>query len=206
MTGVADDVQRLRSFVAVPLPAEVQQQVLGAARRLATDLPDVKWSAKVENLHVTVRFLGDVAMSLLPALAEALVDASAAHPAFPIALRGFGAFPDARRANTLWVGVEDGEGQLGRVVESVEGAFERLGVAREKRPFHPHVTVGRCKGGVDARRVLDGWRGHHFGTVAVTALHLYESRLGGGGSTYVLRGRAPLAQGATVPRAAATPL
>ena len=186
------DGQRLRSFVAVPLPAEVQQGLLQAARGLAGELPAVKWSAKAENLHITVRFLGDVASALLPGLAQALVEACAAHPVFSLALRGWGAFPDARHASTLWAGVDDGEGRLARVVDAVEGAFGRLGIVRERRPFHPHVTVGRCKGGVDARRALDGWRGHHFGTVAVTALHLYESRLGGGGSTYFLRGRAPL--------------
>lgn len=198
----SDGTERLRSFVAVPLPAELQLQMLDAAHGLAAELPAVKWSTKVENLHITVRFLGDVAAPMLPVLTEALVEASASHPPFPIALRGFGAFPDEWQANTLWAGVDDGEGRLARVVASVEGAFERLGVARERRPFHPHVTVGRCKGGVDARRALDGWRGHQFGTVAVTALQLYESRLGGGGSTYVLRGRAPLAAG----RAASTAL
>jgi len=192
VTASGDAVQRLRSFVAVPLPAEVQQRMLDAARSLAAELPAVKWSAKVENLHITVRFLGDVAAPMLPTLAQALVEATAPHRAFPLALRGLGAFPDASHASTLWAGVDDGEGRLARVVDSVEGAFGRLGVAREPRPFHPHVTVGRCKGGVDARRALDGWRGHHFGTVAVTALHLYESRLGGGGSTYFLRGQAPL--------------
>lgn len=193
MTG--DDVQRLRSFVAVPLPAELQQQLLDGARSLAAELPAVKWSAKVENLHLTVRFLGDVSLSTLSVLAEALSEASSGHPTFALALHGLGAFPDAQHANTFWAGIDDGEGQLARVVDLVEGAFERLGVARERRPFHPHVTVGRCKAGVDARRALEGWRGHHFGTVAVTALHLYESRLGGGGSTYVLRCRAPLAAG-----------
>ena len=189
---MAGDVQRLRSFVAVPLPSDLQQRLLDAAHDLAAELPTVKWSAKVENLHITVRFLGDVAVPLVPLLAQALVEATATQRAFPLALRELGAFPDAGHATTLWAGVDDAEGRLARVVDSVEAAFGRLGVARERRPFHPHVTVGRCKGGVDARRALDGWRGHHFGTVAVTALHLYESRLGGGGSTYFLRGRAPL--------------
>lgn len=191
MTG--DDVQRLRSFVAVPLPAELQQQLLDGARSLAAELPAVKWSAKVQNLHLTVRFLGDVSVPMLSVLAGALIEVGAAHPEFALALRGVGAFPDAQHANTLWVGVEDGEGRLARVADSVEAAFERLGMPRERRPFHPHVTVGRCKAGVDARRALVGWRRHLFGTVAVSALHLYESRLGGAGSTYTLRGRAPLA-------------
>ena len=195
----SDGVERLRSFVAVPLPPEVQANVLQAARGLGAELPAVKWSSKVENLHITLRFLGDVPVEGLVALAAALVETSAAHQAFAVSVQGLGAFPDARRAATLWAGVTDGEGRLGRGAEDVERIVERLGLAGEKqkeaRPFHPHVTVGRCKGGVDARPVLDGWRAHHFGTVAVTALHLYESRLGGGGSTYVLRGRAPLGAG-----------
>ena len=197
MTMAGDGVERLRSFVAVPLPAQVQADVLQVARGLGHELPAVKWSGKVENLHITLRFLGNVPLDGVKALAQGLVEACAGYETFSVTLQGFGAFPDLRHASTLWAGVEDGEGRLGRVAAEVERVVERLGLGKEKeaRSFHPHVTVGRCKGGVDARRALDGWRGHRFGRVAVTAVHLYESQLGGGGSTYVLRGRAPLAGG-----------
>ena len=204
----SDGVQRLRSFVAVPLPAGMQADLMATARGLGAALPEVKWSAKVQNLHITMRFLGNVPVDGLLALAAALEDAVAAHEAFPVSLRGFGAFPDARKATTVWAGVEDGEGRLERVAVAVEQVVERLGLAKEKRRgmqkgmqdrlFRPHVTVGRCKGGVDARRALEPWRAHSFGTLTVAALHLYESQLGGEGSTYVLRGRAPLAAGRAV--------
>jgi 2'-5' RNA ligase len=76
----------------------------------------------------------------------------------------------------------------------VEGLGERYGFAREQRTFTGHVTVGRSKGrGVDARAALEAFVGRTFGGTNVEEVHLYESRLGGEGSTYVLRSRAALA-------------
>jgi 2'-5' RNA ligase len=186
--------KRVRSFVALPLPSVIQAQVLAAATGLATDLPHVKWSLKAENLHVTVKFLGPVAAGRLKVLADALADEMRTRDVVEVALRGFGAFPAADHATTIWAGVDDPEGRLGAVALSVERIVQRmgLGVAPERRAFRPHVTVGRCKSGVDARRALEPWREHVFGTATVAALHVYESRLGPGGSSYVLHGRAPL--------------
>jgi 2'-5' RNA ligase len=80
------------------------------------------------------------------------------------------------------------------VAEVVEGVGERFGFAREQRAFTGHVTVGRSKGrGVDARTALDAFAGRDFGATTVDEVHLYESQLGGDGSTYVLRSRAALA-------------
>lgn len=194
--GDASD-RRVRSFVAVPLPSAIQTDVLAAATGLAVELPAVKWSLKAENLHVTVKFLGPVVAERMKALADALADELARRDVLDVALRGFGAFPSASDATTIWAGVDDPDGRLGAVASSVERVVQRidLGVAPEARAFRPHVTVGRCKRGVDARRVLDPWRDHLFGTTTVAALHIYESRLGRGGSTYVLRGRVPLGTG-----------
>jgi 2'-5' RNA ligase len=192
--GAGEAIQRkIRAFVAVPLPANVQADVLGAAVGLAAVLPDVKWSQKVENLHVTLKFLGNVAPPQLEALAAALTEQTLRRAAFPVTVRGFGAFPDPQHATTIWAGVEDEAGGLAEVAASVDSAAMRLGLTNPRRSFCPHVTVGRCKRGVDVRGAFERWRTHAFGTLTVTALHVYESRLGGAGSTYVLRGRAPLA-------------
>jgi 2'-5' RNA ligase len=186
--------RRVRSFVAVPLPPVIQAGVLAAATGLAVELPDVRWSLVAENLHVTVKFLGQVAAGRLKALADALAAELAPRDVLEVGLRGFGAFPSADDATTIWAGVEDPDGRLGAVALTVERVVQQmgLGVPPERRTFRPHVTVGRCKRGVDARRALDPWRDHIFGTATVAALHVYESRLGAAGSTYVLHGRAPL--------------
>jgi len=186
--------ETVRSFVAVPLPDAIQASIFAAAQELAPALHDVKWSRKVENLHITVKFLGPVADERLPEIGAALAGALGGLPRFVIALRGMGAFPSARKANVVWAGVEDATRGLSAVADAVEGVGERFGFAREQRTFTGHVTVGRCKGrGVDARRALDAFAGRAFGATTIGEVHIYESRLGGEGSTYVLRSRAALA-------------
>lgn len=187
----------VRSFVAVPLPAAVQQAVFGIAGELAGALPGVRWSRKVENIHVTVKFLGNVDEARLAAFGADLDAAVAALPAFPIAVRGVGAFPSSRRANVIWAGIDDPTGGLQRAAALVEAVAAKEGVGeRETRPFRAHVTVGRAKAPVDARSSVAGLDDRRFGAATVDALAVYESRLGGGpdhrGSTYVLRHRAAL--------------
>lgn len=188
----------VRSFVAIPLPVAVQQAVFGLADELAAVLPGVRWSRKVENMHVTVKFLGNVEEDRLAAFGADLGAALAVVPTFEVEVRGVGAFPSARRANVIWAGIDDAGGGLQRAAGLVEAMAVKDGLGeRETRPFRAHVTVGRAKAAVDARAALAGLEQRRFGVAAVDAIHVYESRLGGGpenaGSTYILRHRAALA-------------
>ncbi|MES1207141.1 MAG: RNA 2',3'-cyclic phosphodiesterase, partial [Pseudomonadota bacterium] len=171
----------VRSFVAVPLPAAVQQAVFGVAAELAPALPGVRWSRKVENLHVTVKFLGDVDPAKLAAFGADLQAALATLPTFDITVRGMGAFPSARRANVIWAGIDDPTRSLQKAAALVEAAAASVGVGeRETRPFRGHVTVGRAKAAVDAGPPLSRLGARAFGVATVDALHVYESQLGGG--------------------------
>jgi 2'-5' RNA ligase len=203
MTGVTS--KPVRSFVAVPLPVAVQEAVFAVADRLANALPGVRWSRKVENMHVTMKFLGGVQEDRLAVFGADLEVALRTFPAFEIAVRGMGAFPSLGRANVIWAGIEDPTGGLKRAAAVVETVAARARVGEpERRPFRAHVTVGRAKAPVDARAPLSGLGEHRFGVATVDALHVYESQLGGGphndqtrdpraGSTYVLRHRAAFA-------------
>jgi RNA 2',3'-cyclic 3'-phosphodiesterase len=191
--------ETVRSFVAVPLPEDVQRRIAAAAAELARELPQsgIKWSRKVENLHITVKFLGQVDGDKLAALSAELATALAPLPRFRLEVRGMGAFSSPRRAHVIWAGADDIEGGLAAVAAVVEDVCERLGFERERRTFTGHVTVGRAKerGGVDVRAALDAFAGRNdqsFGGTTVGEVHVYESRLGGEGSTYVLRSRAAL--------------
>src|SRR6185312_6170427 len=84
----AQAMTAVRSFVAVPLPSTVQQAVFGIAGELAGALPGVRWSRKVENMHITMKFLGNVDEARLAAFGADLQAALVAVPAFPIAVRG----------------------------------------------------------------------------------------------------------------------
>jgi 2'-5' RNA ligase len=186
----------VRSFIAVPLPDDVRAQILALPPRLADVLPNVRWQSKRENLHVTLKFLGNVAEETLGALATALEDELGSVTKFGIRVRGLSAFPSESKANIFWVGIDDLSGGLAVVAEIAETTAARFGFAREERSWRPHITIGRNGRGVDARRALRGLADETLGSTTVDEIHVYESQLGGGpenkGSTYVLRSRARL--------------
>ncbi|HVZ87165.1 MAG TPA: RNA 2',3'-cyclic phosphodiesterase [Polyangia bacterium] len=208
MTGTPA-TRPLRSFVAVALPEEVRARVFAAAGEMATSLPPaVRWTRKIENLHVTVKFLGPVEEERLASFGAALSASFASTPPFDITVRGMGAFPSARHANVLWAGVDDASGRLAATAAIIEAAAARLRIGEPSillqnpwtgseppalrsdgqspssrhanRPFRAHVTVGRSKVAVDARAALAAMSDRLFGDVPVGAFCVYESQLGGG--------------------------
>jgi 2'-5' RNA ligase len=190
----------IRSFVAVPLPPELQAHIMAAVQELAREpeLQTVRWSRKAENLHVTIKFLGGVAEPKLAAFGSALQAALASMARFRLGVHGIGAFPSVRRANVLWAGVTDKAGELERIASIVEEIAARIGVGEPAaRRFQAHVTVGRAKVPVDASAPIGRVATSRFGVAYVHTIHVYESQLGGGpdhrGSTYFVRHRAVLA-------------
>lgn len=135
----------MRLFVAVTPPPEVRQAALERAR-------NVSWKGLIRwvpprNVHLTLKFLGETPEETVPQLEAALEQVCTGHGAFDLALEGVGAFPSAGKARTLWVGAGQGSDSLTALAEDVEDALQGLGFEREKRPFHPHATVGRAKYG-----------------------------------------------------------
>ena len=128
----------IRLFVALEVPAEHRLQL----RRLQGDLPNVRWIPP-ENLHITLRFLGEVSESVATELDEelALIEADA----FEARLRGVGRFESRGSARALWAGVELTP-LLAALRARVEAAAVHAGLAPERRKFHPHVTLARLNG------------------------------------------------------------
>lgn len=134
----------VRAFLALPLTAEGRDEVdraLDPLRRLGEP---VRW-VPAENLHVTLRFFGDIDPGLRARLEECLAAAAARVPPFPWSLGGPGAFPNLRSARVLWVGASEGESSVTALAAAVEESLGGLGFESEKR-FHAHITVGRTKG------------------------------------------------------------
>jgi 2'-5' RNA ligase len=134
----------VRAFVAVFPPLEVRQEALAVARRLP--LGDrVRW-IRPENVHLTLKFLGDVREEALDSICAALGEACAGYAPFDVGLMGLGAFPSARRARILWAGTSMGSDRLRSVAADVDAALVPLGFESEKRPYTPHMTLGRVRG------------------------------------------------------------
>ena len=139
----------MRAFIAVFPPPEIQAaaiaQALETVQRLGECASDrVRW-VRPENVHLTLKFLGNVRKEILGDLCAALEEACAGHAPFDVALVGFGAFPSAQRARILWAGVGVGSDQLRALATDLQDTLAPLGFEREERAFTPHLTLGRLR-------------------------------------------------------------
>jgi 2'-5' RNA ligase len=134
----------VRTFVAVFPPPAIREALFRAAR----DLPASKAFRLIgpEKLHLTLKFLGNVAEDDLSRVAQALEPLRGRHEPFEVSISGFGAFPSERKARILWAGVGEGSEPLRAVALSVEDLLEPAGFGREQRPYVPHLTLGRARG------------------------------------------------------------
>lgn len=188
----------LRLFIAISLPPSIVRNLEGILKELKLRLPgrSVRW-VPAGNIHLTLKFLGDVSSARLESLAQTLGAEALRHPSFEIGVSGLGCFPSASRPRVLWVGVQAPDG-LAVLQRSVDAQLQRSGYPPEERPFSPHLTLGRI--GRDAgpedfqriRAVLSAYQPQPLGVCRVEAVHIYRSDLQPGGAVYTRLSSAPL--------------
>jgi 2'-5' RNA ligase len=143
-----------RTFIAIELPTDVRKRVLKHIDQLRVKLPDVRasWSRE-DNLHLTLKFLGDVPVEHIPKLSDAVARAAHQIPSFKIMLSECGCFPPRGRPNVLWIGVQ------GDVLFHSHSAIEKecaaAGFPPEARPYHPHLTIARLRKPQGARSLAE---------------------------------------------------
>jgi len=187
----------VRLFLAVfPPPAarEAAHAAGQALRRAGQAAASVSW-VKAENLHYTLRFLGEVGEDGARRAAEAATAAAAAVPAFDARLGGLGAFPNPPRARVLWIGLSEGAEALTALAQALDRALKPRGFGAPDHPFSPHLTLGRVRdaGGnwSEALGLTPAPEGTHA-RFAVDRLCVVESTLSPRGSIYTVRVEAPL--------------
>jgi RNA 2',3'-cyclic 3'-phosphodiesterase len=146
------------------------------------------------RMHVTVRFIGQVSAQAVAGIENALAPSISIAP-FELACGRLVVFPDARRPRVIACGISRGGTEAARVETVVSDRLEPLGVARETRPYHPHVTLARVRdvGALRTEPLFDGLDDFELGSTHVEAITLFESRLSPKGSTYTPLMRTPLA-------------
>lgn len=191
----------LRTFIAVDIPSplqhSIQQKTASLRQALGTSL--VRWVA-VENLHLTLKFLGDVSSASIDMLAPMLrAEADLIH-VFDMQVSGLGTFPGLKRPRVLFIGIQAPAG-LEALARGIESACARLGYeadAKGKRDFSPHLTIGRVRQDLPPesqqkiRAVLAATAIDSLGTARVDSVHLYKSELKPTGSAYTKLYSAPL--------------
>lgn len=143
----------MRLFIALPLPEEIKKYLGEIIDELRPSGQSVRW-VKPENIHLTVRFLGETDENTVPKLTSLLDKVAAEFSASQLQLGRLGAFPNFRRPNVFWVGLEGDSSELTKMARQVELGVRTLRFEREKKGFRPHLTLGRVKRGRDVRPVV----------------------------------------------------
>ncbi|MGE5560322.1 MAG: RNA 2',3'-cyclic phosphodiesterase [Chloroflexota bacterium] len=180
----------IRSFLALDVPASVRASLAAVTARLASSEADVKW-VETRNLHLTVKFLGDVPPERLPRLQESMTELAAAQTPFQLTISGLGAFPSLTEPNVIWAGLAAGTSELTALWKRVEEHCARIGFARERKPFSPHLTLGRQRSAYRQTALTEAIRAAadtSFGVVPVSGMTLYRSDLRPTGPVYTVQG------------------
>lgn len=180
----------MRLFVAVDLPAFVRERLATLIAALRREVTGPRW-VRVEGIHLTLKFLGEVAVADLPRLREALTAvADGSGRGFQVFVEGLGQFPERGRPRVLWIGLREQSGALASLHGRVEAAVSDAGmpgIKSEQRPFHPHLTLARIgeeRTSIPIRGLVEAHRAESLGGFDVTAVTLFQSQLGPGGARY----------------------
>ncbi|HOA72720.1 MAG TPA: RNA 2',3'-cyclic phosphodiesterase [Phycisphaerae bacterium] len=185
----------MRCFVAIELPdtvrnrlAELQTQLHGLDRT-------IRWT-RPEQIHITIKFLGEVPDADVPQVCTSVTRTAARMPAIPLTVRGLGVFPPRGLTRIVWAGIDGPPAGLVACYGACEQALAELGFAPETRVFKPHLTLGRARdprGARDVPRALEPFADFTAGSFTASQLVVFQSVLCRTGPTYTALARADLA-------------
>lgn len=180
-------MQEWRMFCAAELPDRVRVRLEDHIQRLRNDVPEVaaSWS-RVENVHLTLKFFGNVALDRIEAISAAASRTVQEFSGFRISVGNTGVFPRPSRAQVLWIGVDDPSGKLSALQAKFEEECAAEGFPKEDRAFRPHLTIARLRKPEGARRLAEAHLSMKFESIPVTLTELivFRSKLSSKGSRY----------------------
>lgn len=187
--------ERWRTFCAVELPRELKERLLEHVVKLRALVPEAKasWSRDT-NIHLTLKFLGEIRKASVADLGTAVTNAVNGIPPFRILVSDAGVFPNRRDPRVLWIGVLDPEAQLENLHSRLENECEQKGFPRESRRFHPHLTLARLRSQRRARELARAHEELKFDAeeVTVSEVLIIRSELNSSGSKYTTISKHPL--------------
>jgi len=188
----------LRTFIAIDIPTAIQKSIqlqINDLRKIIGDSP-VRW-VPVQNIHLTIKFLGDVSPADVDILTQIIPTEANSRPAFDIDINGLGSFPNSKRARVLLIRIQ-APAELDALQAGIESACRKVGFKPESRHFNPHLTIGRVRRGVSSldqmkiHKALNEVKIDSLGIARVDSVHLYKSELKPSGAVYTKLFSAPL--------------
>ena len=189
---------QIRAFIAIDLPQPIQDSIEKQTARLQKTLGDqiIRWTS-IQNMHLTLKFLGNIPASHVDFLKQMLTQTADSHSAFDLQIGGIGSFPNGKMPRILWLGVQP-PAVLTSLQKNVEDGASRLGYEKEARAFSPHLTLGRVRQNIHPddlqkiRLALENFQLGKIDPARVDSVHLYQSDLNSEGSIYTKLFSVPL--------------
>jgi 2'-5' RNA ligase len=174
----------MRVFIALDIAGPIRQSITEYVNRVRGLAPDARW-AKPESLHVTLKFIGEASDTRVQEIKNALATVQTAP--FATKFQDVGFFPNPKSPRVFWIGMSTGEA-LPQLAVAVDAALVKVGIAREEKPYRPHLTLARASSGPDAKHQLQplvhAEAPPQFGTMMAREFWLYRSEPQRGGSRY----------------------
>lgn len=169
----------IRSFIAIELDSHLQARLQEIQEQLKPLGADVKW-VEPQNIHLTLRFLGDLNPKRLKEITKGLPEFLRGTPPFLIGVTGLGAFPSPQKPKIIWAGIAENHGELSLLAEKIENGVNTCGVAKEDREFSPHITIGRMRTFKNISKLADIISGYAISPALEQTVHrvtLFQSTL-----------------------------
>lgn len=180
--------EQLRLFIGIPLSQNVREKLIEITESLRQDINGVRWVPS-QNWHVTIKFLGNAKVDLVPDIMDVVNSVSVFLP-FELGIGEIGAFSSLASARVVWVGAYDESGTIHKIYNKIENGVKMLGFPGEKRVYNPHITIGRSKKQAVSisDEAVEGFKCKF--SLPVNQVVLYKSELKRSGAEYSVLGSA----------------
>lgn len=178
--------QSIRCFIAIEIPEPIQNQLVRIQEMLRNQIGKASW-VKLGNIHLTLKFLGDVNPEDIESIGKAVEEVASRHYSFSLHIGGVGAFPNLARPRVIWAGVRVGVDHASALAQDINLALNRHGFPLETKKFNPHLTIGRLREKVDLKSYANQYRRYNRingAEMTVDAISLIRSQLDFRGAIY----------------------
>ena len=193
-------METLRTFIAVDFPIEIKAKIEEITTYFNTQLPSkvIKW-VDANNIHLTLKFMGETPANQLEPIKRAMQQVVTTFPIFDVAIENLGMYPNAKKPRVIWLGISCEENLIS-LYKKLDQALKEIGIQPERRPFSPHLTVGRVRRSADPESViivgktLSEFKVSTLGRVTINEVVYYQSELTPQGPNYTILQSTPLNQ------------
>ena len=178
--------ETIRTFIAVEIPENIASSIRDLQQGLKDYGIDIRW-IRPENIHMTLKFLGDVAVVDIDRISGAIYKAVDGTASISLKSKGIGVFPGVKHARVLWVGLTGQLEYLMRLQKTLDENLKDIGFSKEKRPFKGHLTIGRIKEKINYKKIVDAltaFRNFESETFIANKIILFKSELKPQGAVY----------------------